>query len=79
MITQEKLMEYPDGTWIMTDHAAPEYMSELINYGGTIVPRGYAYQLLVKLATAQGHEKPRLLADRWMQGYDLYLKRKVIA
>lgn len=49
---------------------AVEYMSELINYGGTVVPRGYAYQLLIKVAIAQGHDNPRVLADRWMQGYD---------
>lgn len=50
---------------------APEYMSELINYGGTLVPRGYVYQLLIDLATKQGHAHPRVLADRWIEGYDL--------
>ena len=51
---------------------AAEYMMELVNYGGTMVPRGYAYQLLLDFARAQGFEprKQRLLADRWMQGYD---------
>ena len=52
---------------------AVDYMSELINYGGALVPRGYAFQLLVNVASAQGHDKrtQRLLADRWMQGYAL--------
>jgi len=59
-------------------HTAPEYMSELVNYGRTMVPRGYAYQLLIDFAIAQGYgkAKARLLADRWMQGYDL--RRKLI-
>lgn len=55
---------------------AVEYMSELINYGGTLVPRGYAYQLLLKVAKAQGHDRPQLMADRWMQGYDLKAKAR---
>lgn len=52
---------------------APEYMMDVINYGGVLVPRGYAYQLLIDFAKAQGHSKreSRVLADRWMQGYDL--------
>lgn len=53
---------------------APGYMMELIKYGGDEVPRGYVYQLLINLAKAQGHEKPKLLADRWMRGYDLRAK-----
>lgn len=54
---------------------AVEYMSELIDYGGTMIPRADAYQLLVKVAIAQGHDNPRVLADRWMQGYDLRHKK----
>lgn len=50
---------------------APEYMMELIQYGGIHVPRGYAYQKLIAVAEAQGHSNPRVPADRWMQGYDL--------
>jgi hypothetical protein len=56
-------------------HTASDYMSEIINYGGTMVPRGYAYQKLVNLAVAQGRKKPKLMADRWMQGYDLRQKQ----
>ena len=51
-------------------------MSELIDYGGVQVPRGYAYQKLVEIARAQGHDNPRVLADRWMQGYDLLQRIK---
>ena len=50
---------------------APEYMMELIQYGDVQVPRGFAYQKLISVAEAQGHSNPRVLADRWMQGYDL--------
>lgn len=53
---------------------AVEYMSELINYGGTMVPRGWAYMKLVEVAKTQGHDSPERLADRWMQGYDLRCK-----
>lgn len=55
---------------------APEYMMELIQYGDVQVPRGYAYQKLIAVAVAQGHSNPRVLADRWMQGYDLRAKAK---
>ena len=49
------------------------YLSELIPYGGIMVPRGYAYQKLLTIAQAQGHsaKESRILADRWMQGYEL--------
>ena len=52
------------------------YMQELVNYGRTMVPRGYVYQLLVNFATAQGHKNPRILADRWMQDYDIRQRLK---
>lgn len=58
---------------------APDYMQELISYGGKMVPRGYVYQLLINVAKAQGHANPRVLADRWMQGYDLRKKLKAVA
>lgn len=51
-------------------HAA-DYMQELIEYGGKMVPRGYVYQLLWNIAKAQGNTNPKILADRWMQGHDL--------
>lgn len=57
---------------------APEYMSELINYGGTMVPRGYVYTLLLNVAKAQGHDNPRILADRWMQGHDLMQRKRAV-
>lgn len=50
---------------------AADYMMELINYGGIQVPRGYVMQLLIDVAKAAGYKKPRLMADRWMQGHDL--------
>lgn len=59
--------------------SASEYMSELINYGGRMLPRGYVYQLLINLAKAQGHTKPQLMADRWMQGYELMQKLKRVS
>lgn len=57
---------------------AADYMQELINYGGTMVPRGYAYQLLLNVAKAQGHPESqwRVLADRWIQGYELSQRLK---
>lgn len=52
---------------------APEYMMDLISYGGQMVPRGYVYELLREVALSHGHQKAQAnaLADRWMQGHDL--------
>jgi hypothetical protein len=50
---------------------AAGYMMELIEYGGQMVPRGYVYQLLLDVAKSWNYPKPRMLADRWMQGYEL--------
>jgi len=48
------------------------HMEELINFGGLMMSRGEAYQELMAIAKAQGHSASdaRVLADRWMQGYD---------
>ena len=53
-------------------------MMELIPYGADVVPRGIAYQKLINVAKAQGHDdrQAKAMADRWMQGYDLRLKLK---
>lgn len=53
-------------------YTASDYLSEVINYGGTQMSRGEAYKELLKVARAQGFkgQEAQTLADRWMQGYD---------
>jgi hypothetical protein len=53
-----------------TKRTISDYLSEPVNLGGEIMPRGEAYNKLVEIAKSQGASDPRLMADRWMQGYD---------
>ncbi len=46
------------------------YLNELVEYGGLLVPRGEMIADLQRIARNAGHANAQALVDRYLQGLD---------